>query len=54
MKKNYVRPELDVVIFALESPILSNSQVIDPGAPGGKPRTNQYQGGWDQKQWTEN
>ena len=54
MKRNYVKPELEVVMFASESPILANSQEIKPGESG-KPRTNKYQGGWDQEQWnTEN
>ena len=53
MKRNYVKPELEVVMFSPESSILANSQEIKPGETG-KPRTNEYQGGWDQNQWTEN
>lgn len=54
MKRNYVKPELEVVIFASESPILSNSYMpTDPNNPE-ESATKKMQGGWNQNQWTEN
>ena len=56
MKRNYVKPELEVVMFSPES-MLANSDIIPGGdklAPGGQ-MTNKHQGGWNQEQWnTEN
>ena len=55
MKRNYVKPELEVVMFSPES-MLANSDIIPGGdkpATGGQ-LTNKHQGGWNQNQWTEN
>ena len=54
MKRNYVKPELEVVMFSPES-MLANSFISggDKPATGGQ-MTNKHQGGWNQNQWTEN
>ena len=53
MKRNYVKPELEVVIFASESPILANSYMPTDSNPE-ESATKKMQGGWNQNQWTEN
>ena len=51
MKKNYVKPELDVVMFAPESMLANSVPIVPEEKPMG---TNKHQGGWNQEQWTEN
>ena len=57
MKRNYVKPELEVVMFDLESQILTNSPgnqgEINPDGPGGDALTNKRnpQGGWNSNNW---
>jgi hypothetical protein len=45
MKKIYLKPEVEFA-DVVTSPILSNSKIIDPNAPGGKPRSNENRGEW--------
>ena len=53
MKKNYVKPELDVVMFSPESHILeaSNGSQL-PVVPGeGDEFTNKRNPGWNSNNW---
>ena len=57
MKRNYVKPELEVVMFALESQILANSPGgegagVKPGVGGDEPNaTNKFEGSWNSNNW---
>ena len=52
MKRNYVKPELEVVMFSPESMLANSFMPTDPNP--GESATKKMQGGWNQEQWTEN
>ena len=53
MKKNYVKPTLEVVMFSPES-MLAGSIIEGGDKPAwGGQMSNKYQGGWRQEEWTK-
>lgn len=53
MKRIYVKPELEVVMFSPES-MLANSSFMPTDPNPEESATKKMQGGWNQNQWTEN
>ena len=50
MKKNYVKPELDVVMLSPESMLLANSLPVE-GGEGDDFGTNKRNPGWSSNNW---
>ena len=54
MKKNYVKPEFEVLQFTAESMLATSKPEIPETDQPVIPFTNERKGGWNQEQWTEN
>lgn len=54
MKRIYVKPELEVVMFSPESSMLSSSMPMGGEDAAGTNKRQPQTNGWSQEQWTEN